>query len=116
MKTILKKLKSKVGESLVESLAAILIFTMASIVLYSMVTAAGDINRKAKEEDAENQAQLVAVEQGLPSAKNGTGTVTFSMVTSGGSTVKIAEVGVDVYGGRNDSLYTYFVQTPPAGG
>ena len=51
MKQMLNKLKSKAGESLVESLAAILIFTMASIVMYTMVTTASDINLKAKEMD-----------------------------------------------------------------
>ena len=117
MRTILKKLKSKVGESLVESLAAILIFTMASIVLYSMVTTAGDINSKAKAKDAENQAHLVAVEKGLPSSQNGSGTVTFSMVSGSCATVEIAEVDFDIYGGQNDSLYAYFVKTtPPTGG
>lgn len=106
MTAFFKKLKSKAGESLVESLCAILIFTMASIVLFSMVSAANDINGKAKEQDAKNQAHLVAVEKG--EVKNGGGTVTFTL---GDSTVKIAEVDVDVYGGQNDSLYAYFVHT-----
>ena len=48
MKALFRKLKSKVGESLIETLCAILIFTMASIIMYSMVTSAGDINRTAK--------------------------------------------------------------------
>ena len=55
MKQILNKLRSRAGESLVESLAAILIFTMASIVMYSMVTTASDINLKAKEMDEKIQ-------------------------------------------------------------
>lgn len=119
MKSILNKLKSKVGESLVESLAAILIFTMASIVMYSMVTTAGDINMKAKEMDEQNQEHLVAVEKGESpwlNAENAaycSGSVTFTL---NGSTV--ASEKVDVYGGEDGSLYTYFFSTrplPPSG-
>ena len=106
MKTLLRKLKSKAGESLIESLAAILIFTMASIVMYSMVTTAGDLNRTAKEMDNANQQHMIAVEKGLPEFKNGTATITFSL----GST-EIAEADVDIYGGQDGSLFTYFMRT-----
>lgn len=110
MKAIFKKLKSKAGESLVESLAAILIFTMASIVMFSMVSAAGDINKTAKEMDAENQAHMVAVEKGEPEAINGSAVITFKL----DSTV-IATQPVDIYGGQDDSLYTYFIQSAAGG-
>ena len=106
MKNLFRKLKSKAGESLIESLAAILIFTMASIVMYSMVTTAADINRTAKEMDETNQQHMIAVEKGLPDAKNGSAIITFSL----GST-EIAQTQVDIYGGQDDSLYTYFVHT-----
>lgn len=118
MSSILRKLKSKKGESLVESLCAILIFTMASIVLFSMVSAAGDINGKAKEQDLKNQQQMVAVEKGTN--KTGSGSVT---VTMNGTTV--ATVSVDVYGGVDeagaydeDIFRTFFVTPPsePSGG
>lgn len=105
MKIFLKKLKSKVGESLVESLAAILIFTMASIVMYTMVTTAGDINKKVKDMDAKNQKDLIAVEKGLPSNKIGSGDIVF---TIGGQKKSI---DVDVYGGTNNDLYAYYVHT-----
>lgn len=114
MGAIFNKLKSKVGESLIESLAAILIFTMASIVMYSMVTTAGDINREVKEMDAKNQAHMLAVEKGLPTSKNGTAKVTFT-IGSGASAVTIADESVDIYGGENGSLFTYFVQTETGG-
>lgn len=104
MNNLLKKLRSKAGESLVETLAAILIFTMASIVMYSMVTTAADLNRKAKETDQAVQSQMTAIEKGEESAKSGTEKVTFSM---NGSTM--AEVDVDIYGG-NGKLYSYFAR------
>lgn len=110
MTAFFKKLKSKAGESLIESLCAILIFTMASIVMFSMVSAANDINGEAKEQDAKNQAHLVAVEKGDAASKNGVGTVTITLNTGSG-TKTIANVLVDIYGGQNDSLFAYFVQT-----
>ena len=110
MTALIKKLKSKAGESLIESLCAILIFTMASVVMFSMVTTASEINGKAKEQDEQNQAHLVAVEKGEVASKNGTGTVTITLDTGSG-TKTIANVPVDVYGGQNDSLFAYFVQT-----
>ena len=106
MKNLFRKLKSKAGESLIESLAAILIFTMASIVMYSMVTTAADINRTAKEMDEANQQHLIAVEKGLPGAQNGSADITFSL-----NGTEIAEMNVDIYGGQDGSLYTYFVHT-----
>ena len=108
MKAMFRKLKSKAGESLVETLAAILIFTMASIVMYSMITSAGDINRTAKEMDAKNQAHLAAVEKGDPNAKNGSAVISFNMDGE-----LIAQSTVDIYGGTGDSLYAYFLQPQP---
>lgn len=103
MSKLMKKLKNKRGESLVESLCAILIFTMASIVMFSMVSAAGDINTKAKAMDAKNQQDMVAMEIGDPDARNGQAIITFTFADS-----SINEQIVDVYGGKNDTLYAYF--------
>jgi hypothetical protein len=104
MKNLFHKLRSKAGESLIESLAAILIFTMASIVMYSMVTTAADINRTAKIMDETNQQHMIAVEKGLPEAQNGSATITFSL-----DGTQIAQTQVDIYGGKDGSLFTYFV-------
>ena len=106
MTAIFKKLKNKVGESLVESLCAILIFTMASVVMFSMVSSAADINGKAKEQDKKNQTYMVAVEKG--ENRSGRGTVTFTF----GSNVHL-DVDVDVYGDK-DTLFAYFMA--PQGG
>ena len=106
MKYLFRKLKNKAGESLIESLAAILIFTMASLVMYTMVTTAADLNRPAKEMDEANQHHLIAVEKGLPEAQNGSATITFSL-----DGTQIAQTQVDIYGGKDGSLFTYFVNT-----
>lgn len=115
MKILTRKLRSKAGESLVESLAAILIFTMASIILFSMVTTAGDINGKAKEKDRLIQEQMVAVEKGEAAYQNGSGQIDMVMTDSSGNNIPIASVDVDVYGGEEGSLFSFFV-TIPAGG
>ena len=104
MKNLLRKLKSKAGESLIESMAAILIFTMASIVMYSMVTTAADINRTAKEMDETNQQHMIDVEMGED--QNGSAIITFSL-----NGTEIAETKVDIYGGEDGRLVTYFIQT-----
>lgn len=108
MKVFIKKLKSKVGESLIESLCAILIFTMASVVLFSMVSVAGDINGKAKEMDRENQQHLIAVESANDAARNGSAEFVFRLKDDEGTVV--AKVNADIYGGKDGSLYAYFAQ------
>ncbi|MDD5901996.1 MAG: hypothetical protein PUC58_01295 [Oscillospiraceae bacterium] len=75
MKNIIRKLKSKAGESLVESMAAILIFTLSSIALLSMISASADINRTAKVADEQFQQQMTVVEKAeITDAKKGTAT------------------------------------------
>lgn len=108
MKNMIRKLKSKAGESLVESLAAILIFTMASIIMYSMVMAAGDINTKAKEADEINQQQMLVAEKGEGTSTSGN--VTFTLVKPGttpAETLTSVQVKVDIYG-TTDGLYAYY--------
>lgn len=108
MNMIFKKLRSRAGESLVESLAAILVVTMASIVMYSMVTAAADINLKAKNNDRAVQEQMAVAERG-----DGTGTEgTIKMYIQNGNREEIvATVPVNVYGGLNNGeLYAYYVK------
>ena len=63
MERLIRKLKSKAGESLVESMAAILIFTLSSIALLSMISASADINRTAKVADRQYQEQMACVEK-----------------------------------------------------
>lgn len=57
-KLFLKKLKSQLGETLVETLFAILIATFASILLAGATSTAIELNRQARERDAINQLCL----------------------------------------------------------
>ena len=106
MNMIFKKLRSRAGESLVESLAAILVVTMASIVMYSMVTAAADINMAAKRNDQAVQEQMAVAERG-----DGDGTTgTIKMYIQNGDREEIvATVPVNIYGGDGE-LYAYYVK------
>lgn len=106
VKKFLSKLRSRRGESLVETLAAILIFTMASIIMYSMVTTAGDINAVAKEADRANQEQMVIAERAEGDGTDGEVKMT---ITVGSSTVTVADVDVEIYG-TTGGLFSYFAK------
>ena len=111
MNKIFKKLRSRAGESLVESLAAILVVTMASIVMYSMVTAAADINTKAKNNDLAIQQQMDVAERA--DVASGSGTI-YMYIEVGDDTELVAEVDVDIFGASGD-LYSYFVKEAVGG-
>ena len=57
-KQFLKKLKSRAGETLVETLVAILISTFASLMLAGATSTAMELNRQARERDRVNQLCL----------------------------------------------------------
>lgn len=109
MKRILRKLKGKRGESLVETLFAILIFTFASITMYSMVTSAMSITNKAKAADAENQAQLEVAERAEGKGKPANVSLTLTETPAGETDQLLGEVSVNIYGGDNGELYAYYV-------
>lgn len=104
MKNLFRKLKQKAGESLVESLCAILIFALASVGMYTMVMAAARINTIAKETDAEVQRQLVIAEKG--EVDSGDGTVVMT-ITDSNDVNHLITVHVDICGEEGD-LYAYY--------
>ena len=123
MKKIIRKLKSKAGESLVESMAAILIFTLSSIALLSMISASADINRTAKVADQQFQKQMTVVEKAESTdAETGTraetGYVTFMINKDPNNPVSIAEDKVYICQKQyndseeqdnNSALYAYYL-------
>lgn len=72
MKTILTRLKETRGETLIESMIAILIFTFASILFLTLVTSAANINTTVKEADESFQSQQLAVENNTTTTKSAT--------------------------------------------
>lgn len=108
MELIIRKLKSKAGESLVESMAAILIFTLSSIALLSMISASADVNRTAKVADRQFQEQMVYVEK-AEVAGSTEGRVTFNL-----NNQPIAQDEVYICQKDNENaLYAYYLMPEP---
>ena len=100
MRNILPRLKSKKGETLVESMAGILIFTFGSIIMLAMLTTAADINTVAKEADQEYFSQMVQVELAQADASG-----TVSIVSpSGTDTVNVT------ISGTSEGLHAYYAE------
>lgn len=108
MNKVLKRLKSRGGETLVESMAAILIFTFGSIIMLSMVTAAADINKAAKEADAKHRDQMATVEKGDGAGTQGV--IVFTYGSAGNAKTESADVRV--YSLEEDGLYAYYPVAP----
>ena len=108
MKRILKKLRGKAGESLVEVLCAVLIFALASVAMHAMVMAANNINAEAKKADASFQEQMLIVERAEGTVETGTassGTIAMTFRDSDGD-LHTFQIAVDVY--QTEGLYSYF--------
>lgn len=92
MKKLFLRLRSSRGESLIESLAAILVFTLSSIIFLTMVTSANNINRTVKDEYAAFQAQQQAIENVTPTSPTAELTVTCDGATA---TITVQQVTAD---------------------
>lgn len=107
MKTILTRLKNNRGETLIESMIAILIFTFASILFLTLVTSAANINTTVKEADESFQSQQLAVEKDEVATEPATVSLTKNgteLLTDGDYTNFVV---TDV---EDDALYAYFLK------
>ena len=106
-----KLLKNKKGESLVETLAAILIFTIASIALYSMVTTAAGINMRVRENDVRIQSELKVAEEAEPTSAFGMGKVDMVLTVDKNGRPSTHAVyhtdKIQVYRKDDNCLYSY---------
>lgn len=109
MKKLFKRLRSNAGETLIEALAAILVFTFSSIILLSMISSATRINKTANEVAQMNQEQMIYAEKGPDAEGSATETGTVRVTLDGDV---IASIPVDVYRlpGEADAFYSYFKQ------
>ena len=115
MKKLFKRLRERRGESLVESMAAILIFTMASVVLLTLSASAFRINRAVSEADKANQDQMLIAEQANDSRFRTTGNVKLYLDPD---LAPICNIPVDVYQWKPgadeepdpNAFYAYFRQ------
>ena len=111
-----KIMKDKKGETLVEVLCAILIFTLASIILYYMVTSAARVNMKAQEHFTSLEEQLAVAEHGKAEASTPRADLTLTIKNSKGTQVGGSKiVTVNIFQQKEDGLSSYF-QVPAAEG
>ena len=102
MKKSVSRLLSRAGESFSEVLVAILIVAMAALLMASMVSASGSIDRAARMEDADFYEAISNVEEGTATTSPGTVTI-----TDGTETVNIE---VNTYSDSEDRLTAYEVK------
>lgn len=103
MKKSVSRLLSRAGESFSEVLVAILIVAMAALLMASMVSASGSIDRAARMEDADFYEAISAVEEGA-----GTSTSTGTVTITEGAGPQTETVPVTVYSSE-DGLTAYEV-------
>lgn len=104
MPRLWKRLVNKAGESLVETLAGMLIFTLGSIIMLSYISTAANITRITEDVDNQYYEDVIAAElANVPGEE--TSDVHFLIA---GSNLN-QTVTVNVYGSP-DSLYTYYAE------
>lgn len=86
-----KKLKSQAGETLVETLFAILIATFASILLASSTSTAIELNRQARERDKVNQLCMEKLSTGADVKTVSPATVKVQLMQLDSSTGKLVK-------------------------
>ena len=108
MRKAAARLRAGRGETLVESLVSILVFTFASILFLSMVASAANINRTVQQADLAYQAQQAVTETGpgAAGASQSSATVT---VTCGGAQLCRETVTIVRQEGAEDSIYAYYL-------
>lgn len=95
----MKKLRSRRGETLVESLVSILIIALSSAMFATMVTTAVNINLKTETATAEFYEEFAAAED--TNATPESATITLNGIGISGS------VQVDLYKADNGALASY---------
>ena len=108
MKNVIKKLKSKSGETLVEILIAILIIALSAGLFASMYTASANINRSAREKDEKIYDAVGQLEDFIGSANGGTkGKVKYTPTDSEGNSQSDGEKDVEVQVFTQDGMTAY---------
>ncbi|MEF9853060.1 MAG: hypothetical protein RR879_06360 [Hydrogenoanaerobacterium sp.] len=80
MKLLVKKLRCSSGETLVETLVAVLVMTCASVLFATMLLSASHMNNEAQQQDIKHYEQISAAEAGNPLAGSKSVTITENVV------------------------------------
>lgn len=101
----MKRILSKKGETIVETLVSILIVAMASIAMAVMVSAATTTNEAVKLKDAEYYTALSEAENGITCSEPGSLAVTVDgNVVNGGSGISVN------FGSGSSGLFTVYTR------
>jgi Tfp pilus assembly protein PilV len=100
MGAVKRKISSKAGETLIETLVAVLVVALSSIILVTMTVTASHLNAAARTADQAFYAELSAAESGTGSTATGTITVSW---TTGSQSFSVDFVG----SGSELKSYTY---------
>lgn len=105
MRTV-NKLRSRLGETFVEVLVALLIVALATMLLASMVMASGSIDANTREQDEKFYDAVSALESGvIDTAAGGTVTKNETMTVEWGTGGSSVNVTVDI--NEQDGLKAY---------
>ena len=107
VKALKKKMNNRRGETLLEALVAILAFTISSLTMYSMVTAAADINQKAENQTEEFRNNQLLVEQAQGAGTQTSLKMELTSSPAGTDTKQMGKVDVSVY--KSGDLTAYYV-------
>ena len=102
---MLHKLQARRGETLIETMAALLVIGLASAVFLTMVLSSSRINERAAIRDGHFYEDLTQAEA-----------TTGDVPAVGSVTVGEDSVTVDVYGGEKGDLHSYRLSQKGAGG
>lgn len=118
VKHMIRKLKSKKGETLAESLMAVLIIAISSAGLAGMIMGSAKINLETKEADSKIYKAISYMEGHTASASEGKGTVMQGTATitnnsthssSVSSSIALYKYQLSVGGGNGDLMsYSYY--------
>lgn len=104
------------GETLVETLVALVVVIFAVVVLVSATVAAATMNRQAQDRHDALQAEQVAAEGGTGDPYSpGSGSAPTVTMTDSGGTVTYYTVKVDYHGGEDLVSYDVTSSSPGSG-
>ena len=105
---MIKKLKQKKGETLVETLFSLMIAVLCVGLIYSAVMASTNINKQTRALDDKHNAEIKAVEGLLEDAKqSGKKDVVISFSSGAGEISGPIKVSVTVYGKEDSAFLSY---------
>lgn len=108
MKQIVKRLRRSRGESLIESMAAILIVTLASVAFLTMVNTSARINNQTDAAEAEYTQEVEAAENSNNAAVHPGYQLKISFAESGTSVMDIRVPNVGIAKKSDEAVYAYY--------